>query len=298
MKLNLICSDKNSGGAARPRNIGLNVSIGNYILFIDSDDALTATALEEMYNLSQKFDVDVVYCEKFFSVDETVKQIHLRNDLNLSYGEQHGGFVKENTLENVELPLLIRKFCNEHYEMPPWDKFVKREVLIQNNITFPSLRVYDDLVWTFKVFCHSKNILRAPIATYIHRYNSGSITSDKGSPEKNITFWTGPVIDGLKILDDFMGEFEFFRKNFVYRYAVLDFFARLQFRPFMKFTFQVPPAYIYAVLNMHNNQKLGENNVLISYLLSVINSQQKILMNTQQQMLELQQKINRFTVTG
>ena len=255
---------------------------------------MTATALEEMYDLAKKFDVDVVYCEKFFSVDETVKDILHRNDLNLSYGEQHGGFVKENTLETVELPLLVRKFCNEHYEMPPWDKLVKREVLLQNNITFPSLRVYDDFVWTFKVLCHSKNILRAPIATYIHRQNTASITSAKGSPEKNITFWTGPVIDGLKILDDFMGEYEFFRKNFSYRYAVLDLFARLQFRPFIRDTLQVQPAYIYAILNMHNHQKLGNNSVLISYLFSFINSQQKLLIQAQNLLRQQPKEVQDF----
>ena len=208
-KLQLIRSKKNSGGAAVPRNVGLNISCGEYILFMDSDDALTSTALNEMHSLAKKFKVEVVYCEKFFGVDETVKKIYAQKNLTVLSGEQHAGFVKEPTIESNDLPTLVTKFCNWHFEMPPWDKLVKRDLLVKNGITFPNLRSYDDLIWTFKVFCCTDKILRAPIATYIHRYNAGSITSKKDTPEKNIVFWTGTVIDGLKILEDFMLEFEF-----------------------------------------------------------------------------------------
>ena len=297
-KLKLIRSRVNSGGAAFPRNIGLNISIGDYVLFMDSDDAFTRNAIEVMYTLAKNSDVDVVYCEKFFSVDNTVKNIHLQKNLNLTYGAQHGGFVREITQEDINLPLLVRKFCSEHYEMPPWSKLVKRGILVNNGITFPNLRTYDDLIWTFKVLCHSKKLLRVPIATYIHRENPTSITSRKETAEKNITFWSEPVIDGLKILDDFMLEFEFFQENLLYRYAVLDFFSQLLLKHFVKHTEQVPSAYMYAVLNQFNSEKFGEHNALISYLWSLVNSQQKTLMNAQYQILEMQRQINRFIING
>ena len=178
--------------------------------------------------------------------------------------------------------------------MPPWDKLVKRDLLVKNNITFPSLRSYDDLIWTFKVLCSTEKILRAPIATYIHRYNAGSITSKKDTPQKNIIFWTSIVIDGLKILEDFMLEFEFFRKNLGYRYAIMDFFARLQFRPFVAYTNGAPPAYIYAVLNQTNKMRFGDNDALISYLLTAVNMRQKGLINANRTITNLRKQIQQL----
>ena len=286
-KLRLIDSRKNSGGAATPRNIGLNLSYGEYILFVDSDDALTKTALEEMYKLAKNFDADVVYCEKFFRTDSTVKDIHLQKNLALSYGEQHGGYVDKPTLETVDLPLLVRNFCSEFYEMFPWDKLIRRNILIDNNIRFPHLRVYDDFIWTFKVFCNSKKIVRAPIATYIYRYNASSITSNKGSDEKNITFWMGSIIDGLKILDDFMSELKIFQDDHFCRYLMLNFFAHLQFKHIHRYS-SAPPEYINWILNQHNAEKLGDHTVLISYLLSLITAQQKLLPFAYMKIKELQ----------
>lgn len=293
-KLQLIRSKKNSGGAAVPRNIGLNMSCGEYVLFMDSDDALTSTALKEMHTLAKKFDVDVVYCEKFFGVSETIPKIHDQKNLTVLSGEQHEGFVIEPTVETNDLPTLVKKFCSWHFEMPPWDKLVKRDLLIKNNITFPKLRSYDDLIWTFEVLCSTEKILRAPIATYIHRYNAGSITSKKDTPEKNIVFWTGTIIDGLKILEDFMLEFEFLRKNIGYRYAVMDFFAHLQLRPFVAYTNEVPPAYIYAVLNQTNTMKFGDNDALISYLLTALNMKQKVVIQANRRIIELQEQIQQL----
>ena len=57
---------KNSGSAPAPRNKGFRFSRGEYIFFMDSDDTLTKTGLEEMYTLAKEYNADVVYCEKYF----------------------------------------------------------------------------------------------------------------------------------------------------------------------------------------------------------------------------------------
>ena len=35
---------------------------------MDNDDAITKTALEELYTIAKKFQADVVHCEKFLQV--------------------------------------------------------------------------------------------------------------------------------------------------------------------------------------------------------------------------------------
>ena len=101
-RLSLLKMAKNSGGGAMPRNKGLSMSRGEYIFFMDADDVITKTALEELYTLAKKFDADVVYCEKYLMSsgvgEEFVKKAYV------AVGKaQRPPFVNEPTVETSDL---------------------------------------------------------------------------------------------------------------------------------------------------------------------------------------------------
>ena len=75
-RLKLSRMDKNSGSGAMPRNKGMELSHGEYVFFMDDDDLLTKTALEEMYTLAKDFDADVVYTEKHYSKTNSSLEIN------------------------------------------------------------------------------------------------------------------------------------------------------------------------------------------------------------------------------
>ena len=60
-RLRLTKTKVNTGGGGEPRNLGFRFSIGKYVFFMDADDALVKTGLEEMYTLAEKYDADVVW---------------------------------------------------------------------------------------------------------------------------------------------------------------------------------------------------------------------------------------------
>ena len=49
-------------GISKSRNYGIKVSRGKYITFIDSDDYVDVTFLEEMYNQIEKTNSDICVC--------------------------------------------------------------------------------------------------------------------------------------------------------------------------------------------------------------------------------------------
>lgn len=60
-RIKLIELEYNSGGPARPRNIGLDNAKGEYIAFLDADDVWLPEKLEKQIKFIQKDDVDIVH---------------------------------------------------------------------------------------------------------------------------------------------------------------------------------------------------------------------------------------------
>ena len=52
---------KNSGGPAKPRNIGIDNSKGKYLCFLDSDDTWFKDKLSSCYNVIQRIEPDVIF---------------------------------------------------------------------------------------------------------------------------------------------------------------------------------------------------------------------------------------------
>ena len=50
---------KKNGGVGSSRNAGLEMATGEYVLFVDHDDLLSETHIEELYKLLKKNDADI-----------------------------------------------------------------------------------------------------------------------------------------------------------------------------------------------------------------------------------------------
>lgn len=62
---NIVYRYKENGGQSTARNLGLKIATGDYILFIDGDDWIENSMIEEMMEPFARGDYDVVICDYY-----------------------------------------------------------------------------------------------------------------------------------------------------------------------------------------------------------------------------------------
>lgn len=274
-RLKLVHMKKNSGGAPAPRNKGFSHSRGEYILFMDSDDEFIQTALEEFYTLAKDFNAEVVYTEKYYA------KVGSSPNISESYW-QKGGFVDKPTFESENLAERVQGIVNERYSLEPWNNLIRRELIADNEISFPALKIFDDEIWTYNLVFSAKKYLRVPRPLCIHRFHDTSNTGAQKSPSDKINFLLNPVILGFRSLDEIMGKHEFFVQNPQYRYAVLEKFINGKFNFIFHASLQLQPFAVYETIKQGFSKNLGEHDGLVAALCTIISTQQKISIINQQ----------------
>lgn len=262
-RLRLTKTEKNSGGGGVPRNKGLLLSRSEYIFFLDADDMLTKTALEEMYTLAKDYDVDIVNCEKFYELNSNEENINIKT-------YQKDDLVKKPTLETENLKERVLGIINERYLTVPWNKLIKRNLIIDNEIFFPDVKPSEDNIWNqYLLFC-AKKILRVPNIVYIYRLTNDSIMRAERTPQQIITFWLNPILHGLKALDKMIGKHAFFKENPSCRYALLKKFVNTRFTWSLNSALNLTEEDIYTAIKNEFGENLGEYDVLISTLCTAL----------------------------
>ena len=84
-----------------------------------------------------------------------------------------------------------------------WRKFIRREFLIDNQISFPEIFNGGDFIWTINLYCDAKRFLRIPSALYFYRsYTPNSVLRKKRSPAAQIFYRVSSLIDWSRALTD------------------------------------------------------------------------------------------------
>lgn len=205
--------NKNSGCPGIPRNVAMNFAKGKYIYFLDSDDFLDATVLEDFYKVAEDFNADVVHAEKCFKY----KEIDGKFADELFYLESTAATEKP-TLETFNLNKRITDFVEKKYTTLIWNKFYRRDFLLENKINFPAITMSEDFIFSVMCLSCAKNYVRVPFVGYHYRKHNNSETATPSTIEKTSL----NLIEGFNFLRGFMQSQKFFIENPNYQYLVLD----------------------------------------------------------------------------
>lgn len=268
-RLNHFRLKTNTGGAGIPRNKGITLARGEYIMFMDSDDLITATALEENLKLAREYNSDVMYRTLYYKLSADGSEKKLAGVPKYKPGDE--------TVIDNDLDMRVKDMAHSRYWLAPWRTFSRREFILENELFFPNIRPYEDLVWTHALLIYSKNFLRVPHPIYFYRDNEGSMTRVKKSPAESAQFYLNPIILGLKSLDNYISGHEFFADKPQYRYGLLEnFFSGRFLSVFREEASELQPHELYAAIKDGFGDELGDYDVLVAALCTALHTQQEL----------------------
>ncbi|MDR0738888.1 MAG: glycosyltransferase [Oscillospiraceae bacterium] len=166
--MNVTVIHKKNEGLASARNLGLEIANGQYISFVDSDDFLHHRFLERLYELLEKYDADISYCNYYFYFPKT------RLRFPYPFSPLKKEYNSEKALKKIIAAYTLHSFA--------WNKLYKRSLFIKNNIRFEDL-CFEDIATVPRLFFWAKKIAvtRKPLYYYVQRKGSAlhSISATK-----------------------------------------------------------------------------------------------------------------------
>ena len=155
---NTVMIHQEIAGLGGARNTGIHAAAGEYLFFVDSDDAIRSDAVEKLCGAIRTHGADmVVYPAR--SVDEDGKEIEIVENPQKT----------ETVYDPKNTPELI---CNFPVA---WNKVARKTLYTENNIYFPPRVWYEDIRTTPKLIASAKSVVYIDATLYDYYQRGGSI---------------------------------------------------------------------------------------------------------------------------
>lgn len=145
-----------NSGPGIARNHGLKNANGDYVCFVDADDYVTNSMLEDYNTILNSHPVDIL-----FNGHIEINRVHNKENKKVLLPEDEGLFNQEHfrnefsKFEKVNIHAL-------------WNKVYSNKILEAHSIRFPSTRFGEDAVFNFQAFRHVENVFLNRKAYYYY----------------------------------------------------------------------------------------------------------------------------------
>ena len=146
---NIIVEHKPNGGVSSARNLGIELSSGRYLMFVDGDDIVD---------------------ENISKIDDYLKE---ENDLVVFNHaiDREGKISFVRTVKN-EITLLkesneFNDFIANDIKNSPWDKLFKRSIVVNNKLKFEHYSIAEDMLFV-SMYLQYVNFIKLSTISYYH----------------------------------------------------------------------------------------------------------------------------------
>lgn len=172
------------GGA---RNAGIDVAVGKYVWFVDSDDFIEENCVRKLLTIAELEDLDM---------------------LHFNYSWFPKGEIKSWEIDRCETSVMSgvdmffdSRFVWFHDLVTAWRKLYKRTFLCENKIQFAEHIMFEDNDYAIWTFAYAQRVKHINDVIYHYRNNPNSITRVRYTSE-HIGYWLN-LCHRMRILKEF-----------------------------------------------------------------------------------------------
>lgn len=197
---------KRNGGAAESRNVGLDISKGRYIIFLDSDDYIAEkTFLEQIAcALDKEQDIVLYNYKKYYEGTGRLGGITF-----------HYPKISESDHQSDILYKLVEA---DAFYCTAWLKAISSKLLKENEIRFQTGIRSEDQEWYYHVVLKARTYVVADVPFVVYRQREGSVTA---------TFSEQHLKDNIALLEKWCAKIKSNEIDREFQYALLASIAKL-----------------------------------------------------------------------
>ena len=173
---------KKNQGLGFARNSGLEISTGEYVYFIDSDDYINRDACEKLYLEAKKGNLDVCFAGVILEDANGTRTYDVPFYKEITFTQPE---IIENVLAGM-LGLAPNGRDSQQIRMSAWQGIYRREMIETNNIKFPSEREFisEDIIYQIDTLQKAKSLKYIKECLYVHLIDNPTSLTHKYNPER------------------------------------------------------------------------------------------------------------------
>jgi len=157
---------KRNGGLSDARNVGIEKAVGQYLMFVDSDDYIDKTMCEKLYNALKKQKTDMAMCD-IVSVDINGNKVQHMNGKSPIIGNE------------LNIDEIFNKFSDRDYWyfVVAWNKLYHKKLF--EKVRYPFGKIHEDEFVFHHLLDICKTVAIVPECLYHYVQRENSIVNSK-----------------------------------------------------------------------------------------------------------------------